>query len=64
MPELIPPRPLVSANAPAAAVSEGLVAAAHAQATARFAVKPAPGKTVFIDNYDSFTYNVVQVRYF
>lgn len=26
--------------------------------------KNAKGKTVFIDNYDSFTYNVVQVRPF
>lgn len=58
MPEYISPRPhgAASTSAAGAAVSalphDGLVAAASV---------PARGKTVLIDNYDSFTYTVVEV---
>ncbi|PWN23600.1 putative anthranilate synthase component II [Microstroma glucosiphilum] len=47
MPEHIPPR---SAGAVASSSSNGLTASPS----------PSHGKTVFIDNYDSFTYNIVQ----
>jgi len=58
MPEYISPRPQAAAGTSAAGAAtsalpqDGLVAAASV---------PARGKTVLIDNYDSFTYNVVEV---
>lgn len=52
MPEYISP-----ASSAAALPGDGLVSAAHIQDTP---LRTA-GKTVLIDNYDSFTYNVVEV---